>query len=79
MGGKKVKDLGLLGRPLERIALLDNTPSCFTFQPRNGIPIVSWYGDETDTALLDMLPLLDKLYRVREVYDVLDEHAAKAY
>mmetsp|Transcript_72404 Transcript_72404/g.84107 ORF Transcript_72404/g.84107 Transcript_72404/m.84107 type:complete len:265 (+) Transcript_72404:49-843(+) len=76
MSGKKVKDLGLLGRPLHRIALLDNTPTTYAFQPRNGIPIVSWYGEEKDTALLDMMPLLQKLSSAAEVYDVLDWYVA---
>jgi CTD small phosphatase-like protein 2 len=68
----RVKDLSQLGRPLERVALLDNTPLAYAFQRRNGIPIESWFKDPTDRALLQLLPMLRELARCKSVYDVLD-------
>lgn len=68
----RVKDLSQLGRPLERIALIDNTPLAYAFQRRNGIPIESWFSDPSDRALLQLLPMLRELARSRSVYDILD-------
>jgi CTD small phosphatase-like protein 2 len=46
-----LKDLSRLGRKLEKILICDNVPENFKLQPKNGIPILSWYGDTTDEAL----------------------------
>lgn len=74
--GSKVKDLSLLGRPLSRVVLVDNAPVSYLFQPRNGIPITSWFNDSNDTALRDLLPLLRKLAQSTDVVEVLDHHKA---
>jgi Dullard-like phosphatase family protein len=72
VNGARVKDLSLLGRPLHRIALIDNSPVTYLFQPRNAIPILSWFDDPRDTELLKMLPMLRQLAQTPSVYDVLD-------
>lgn len=72
VNGARVKDLSLLGRPLHRIALIDNSPVTYLFQPRNAIPILSWFDDPRDTELLKMLPMLRQLSQSPSVYDVLD-------
>jgi len=70
--GARVKDLGLLGRPLERVAIIDNSPVAYRFQQRNAIPIVSWFDDPNDKEFDRLLPMLQELARSNEVYDVLD-------
>ncbi|KEG12230.1 putative nuclear lim interactor-interacting factor-like protein [Trypanosoma grayi] len=75
--GSFVKDLWLLGRPLNRIILLDNSPTAYLFQPRNGLPIVSWFGDPNDCALLDLIPLLGRLSCADNVYGLLDDYNAR--
>lgn len=75
--GAYIKDLSLLGRPLERIAIVDNSPVAYYFQPRNAIPILSWFDDPNDHELLELLPLLAQLANVDSVYDLLDPYNAK--
>ena len=54
-----VKDLRILGVPLERVRILDNTPSAYAMQPQCGVPIRSFMGDDSaDRALLDALATL---------------------
>jgi len=59
--GSYVKDMARMGRPLETIMLLDNSPYCYAFNPENGIPIESWFSDKNDTELMKLLPMLEKL------------------
>jgi len=71
--GSYVKDISLLGRPLDRVALIDNSPSAYLFQPRNAIPIESWFDDPFDEELLNLTPMLQRLAKSDDVYSVLDE------
>ena len=75
--GAYIKDLALLGRPLDRVAIVDNSPVAYYFQPRNAIPILSWFDDPTDRELLELLPLLGSLATCTSVYDILDPYNAK--
>ena len=76
VNGSRVKDLSLLGRPLHRVALLDNSPVTYSFQPRNAIPISSYFSDKGDGELLKLLPMLRRLAACESVYDVLDPYNA---
>eukprot|EP00756_Hemistasia_phaeocysticola_P006525 Hpha_TRINITY_DN13876_c0_g1::TRINITY_DN13876_c0_g1_i1::g.69636::m.69636/K15731/CTDSP; carboxy-terminal domain RNA polymerase II polypeptide A small phosphatase len=75
--GAYVKDLSLLGRPLEQICIIDNSPVAYLFQPRNALPCSSWFEDPDDTELRDMIPFLERLAGCSSVYEILDEHRAK--
>jgi Dullard-like phosphatase family protein len=77
VNGSYVKDLSLLGRPLEQICIIDNSPVAYLFQPRNAIPIISWFDDPNDTELLDLFPTLRALAEATDVYDVLDPYNAR--
>ena len=68
----RVKDLTFIGRPLDRVAIVDNSPVAYLFQPRNAVPIESWFDDPHDTALLKLMPMLRDLAKCNSVYDVLD-------
>ena len=48
----------MLGRDLSRVLIIDNNPENFQMQPQNGICIRSWIGDENDTALSLIFPIL---------------------
>ena len=67
------KDLGSLGRPLERTVLLDDSVTSFMLQPDNGIPIRPFYGDPLDRGLVDVLPLLRRLGDEDDVRPALRE------
>lgn len=71
----KVKDLSLLGRSLDRIFLLDNSPVAYLFQPRNGVPIKTWMTDQNDTELMKIRKhLLEHLAGQGSIYDVIDTY-----
>ena len=42
--------------------------------PDNAIPIKSWFNDPSDTALLNLLPILDALRFVSDVRSVLSRN-----
>jgi Dullard-like phosphatase family protein len=77
VNGTYVKDLGAMGRPLERVAIVDNSPVAYGFHPENAIPIVSWYDCPQDRALVELLPMLDRLAFAPDVYPTLRAHARK--
>ena len=45
-----------------------------TLLPDNAIPIKSWFSDPTDSALLNLLPMLDALRFVSDVRSVLSRN-----
>lgn len=53
-----IKDLSRIGRPLNKTIIVDNVAENFSKQPDNGIFIKSWFDDMSDTALLELAPLL---------------------
>ena len=56
-----MKDLEKTGKDLTRVLIIDNIPENFTKQPDNGIFINSWYGEDDDTGLLSLVPILKEL------------------
>jgi len=70
-----VKDLSRLGRDLDRVLIIDNVQENFMLQPHNGIFILSWYDDPSDTALFALTPLLDELAATRpKVHEILEKY-----
>ena len=69
-GGSFVKDLSRLNRKLERIIIIDNSPSAYLLQPYNAIAISSWFDEPMDDELLKILDFLKQSYRVTNVYDL---------
>ena len=54
-----VKDLGRIGRPLDKIIIVDNMPQNFKLQKENGIMIKAFWGEDNyDRALIDLIPIL---------------------
>lgn len=71
--GTYVKDLSVLGRPLESIIIIDNSPAAYSLNPHNAIPVSSWFSDVHDSELMDMVPFLEDLAnnKVPDVINIL--------
>lgn len=72
--GVYVKDLRVLNRPLKHTVLVDNSTSSFGFQLANGVPIVPFTGDRTDSELLLLSAYLEDLLDVEDVTAVNKAH-----
>eukprot|EP01111_Echinosteliopsis_oligospora_P001313 TRINITY_DN1198_c2_g1_i2.p1 TRINITY_DN1198_c2_g1~~TRINITY_DN1198_c2_g1_i2.p1 ORF type:complete len:259 (+),score=60.92 TRINITY_DN1198_c2_g1_i2:220-996(+) len=70
--GNYVKDLARLGRDIRHVIIIDNSPASYLFHPENAVPIDSWFDDENDTELLDLIPFLEDMTKVDNVMSVLD-------
>ena len=57
-----VKDISRIGRPLDKICIVENMPQNYRLQKENGILIKSFYGDDIyDTALHSLGDILMKI------------------
>ncbi|UYV68706.1 CTDNEP1 [Cordylochernes scorpioides] len=79
--GSFTKDLSAISRDLSSIFILDNSPGAYRSYPArccvvadNAIPIKSWFSDPYDTALLNLLPVLDALRFTSDVRSVLSRN-----
>ncbi|XP_076032585.1 CTD small phosphatase herzog [Oratosquilla oratoria] len=69
--GNYVKDLSRLGRELHKVVIMDNSPASYIFHPDNAVPVSSWFDDMSDSELIDLIPFLETLSKVDNVYSVL--------
>ena len=70
-----VKDISRIGRPLDKIIIVENMPQNYRLQKENGILIKSFYGEDIyDTALLS---LGDILMRIEREFDDVRKGIAK--
>ncbi len=65
------KDLSVITDDLSSIFILDNSPFAYKNYPHNAIRIESWFCDQSDKALLNLLPVLDAMRFVQDVRSVL--------
>ena len=69
--GNYVKDLGRLGRKVEHIIILDNSPASYYFHPENAVPCTSWFDDMDNKELLEMIPFFEELSGSEDIYSLL--------
>ncbi|KZT57740.1 NLI interacting factor [Calocera cornea HHB12733] len=74
--GNYVKDLSRLGRPIQDMIILDNSPASYIFHPNNAVPVTSWFNDPHDTELTDLCPFLKDIKEVEDVRGILDGNLA---
>lgn len=73
--GNYIKNLSQMGRPLQDLIIIDNSPASYVFHPQHAVPISSWFSDSHDCELTDILPFLedlavDKVDDIRLVLDI---------
>lgn len=75
--GNYVKDLSRLGREMNKIVIVDNSPASYLFHPHNAVPVVSWFDDMSDRTLLDLIPFFEDFAKADNVYNFLgsSEHS----
>ncbi len=60
-----VKDISKLGRDLKKVIIIDNIVENFQLQSDNGIFINTWEGDEKDTSLRELMPILKQIVELK--------------
>jgi len=69
--GNYVKDLSRLGRDLNQVVIVDNSPASYIFHPENAVGVTSWFDEMNDTELLDLLPFFERMAQADNVYSIL--------
>ena len=69
--GGLVKDLGLLGRSLRDVVIVDNSPHSYVLHPSNALPIPSFFHDRDDRHLHDLSPFLSLVAHLHDVTHAL--------
>ena len=69
--GNYVKDLGRLGRKIDHIIILDNSPASYFFHPENAVPCTSWFDDMENKELLEFIPFFEELSKTDNIYNLL--------
>jgi len=72
VAGGFVKDVQRLGRPMDKVVLVDNSPVSLAMSPDNGVICSCWTGDRPgDRELVDLLLLLQQCMMHPSVTDFL--------
>ena len=62
-----IKEIQKLGRDLKDIIIVDNSPMSYCLNPKNGLPILSWFDDPDDRELFHISTILEFLSLVPDV------------
>ena len=64
IGNSNIKDLDKLGRDLKKVIIIENSPENFNLQPKNGINVIDFDGNEYDDILYYLKNDLIKLVKL---------------
>ena len=67
------KDLNKIKKDLSKTIIIDNFPESYLLQHFNGLPIPSFMGDPNDNELIKLIPILEKLSKVKDVRNYIRE------
>ena len=65
------QDLRRLGRDIKKTIIVDNAQASYLFTPENAVAIESWFSEQSDTELLDLIPFFEDIHRVDSVFEPL--------
>ncbi|XP_021750472.1 probable C-terminal domain small phosphatase [Chenopodium quinoa] len=71
LDGKYVKDLAQMGRDLWKVAIIDDNPNSFSFQPENAIQIKPFIDDLQDNELSKLIRFFDACDGVKDIRDAV--------
>lgn len=75
-----LKDMSILGRPVERVILVDDSPISHMMSPDNGIVVSPWTADQTsDVEISALLILLREIHRCVSETGSATEHLIERY
>ncbi|KAH3676043.1 hypothetical protein WICMUC_002339 [Wickerhamomyces mucosus] len=66
-----IKDLVTVDKNLSKVIIIDNSPISFALHENNAILVEGWINDDSDSDLLNLLPLLDALRLTTDVRALL--------
>ncbi|KAJ8549425.1 hypothetical protein K7X08_033132 [Anisodus acutangulus] len=75
--GKFVKDLSDMGRDMKRVAIVDDNPNSYLFQPENAIPIRPFTDDLGDGELKKLIEFLGGCVEVEDMRDAVKIYLAE--
>lgn len=61
VNGYFVKNLNIIGRPIQKILLIDDSSGSGLTNPKNLVKIKPWNGEKNDNVLKDLLLLLEEI------------------
>jgi len=66
--------MSIMGRPINSVFIIDNSPHAYSLQPENAVPCRSWFDDYEDVQLLEFIPILEKIAdpSVKDIISELD-------
>ena len=64
IGNSNIKDLNKLGRDLKKVIIIENSPENYNLQPKNGINVIDFDGNEYDDILYYLKNDLIKLAKL---------------
>ncbi|EOY27904.1 Haloacid dehalogenase hydrolase domain-containing protein [Theobroma cacao] len=73
--GRFVKDLSRLGRDLRKTVIVDDNPKSFALQPKNGIPIKPFVGDQLwDNELMKLTVFFETCNVFEDMRDTVNQY-----